>query len=472
MFENGVPVRKVVIWGVAGLVLFFVLVFVFRLLTTGSITVTTNSRSGIVSLKSLNAAADSTNIKSAKHTLSLRLKPGQYLISAASHNSGVSKVVTVKARQSTSYTLTIPTPALAEPVIPDNATSLVADSQQLFYVNSGGILNRLDTSNNIQDGYGSLSNIKAAVWSSTALGVIQTTDNSLYIVSNGSVQALQPPVKIPGSASSHIDLSRDGTLVFTNGGDVYSGKIGQIYKHIYKSGDQKVRVAAGGKNTAIIEALNKGKGGEGNDRVVVIDISGNKTVKEMGAQQAGWSPSGKYLFVADKNGGNYVYDSSLKLVRTLVSTPFGAFTWTNDDALAYGLGSGLWLYSVSGGQAYGISNMNGDAVRLISASSDGSYIYVVTDFSGQAGTGRVWRVGLKNQSVPNYLQALNVFLPENVGVCALSYVNFTKPVITAQYPAATTTPDFCTNAAKGEIQYYGLNSDKFSFSATPQSRGE
>lgn len=457
------PLRRLIVVFIVLVALVWGLIWLIGYMTTGYLTVTTSNFSDTVSIKPLNSPAGGSQVKSAKHSITARLKPGQYVISASSHTLSSSKVVAVKARQNSKYRLDPPKASPLESVLPASPLGLAAGPTSLVYVDSfSGNVMRVGASGPARKLSG--ISVRQASLVSPSLGVVQDEQGRLYRVNNGSVAPLGTSGHTPDSFQSNISLSKSGLLAFTSKGKVYSGKLGSAYKPIHSS-NSTTKVYCGGNKVAIVEKVDPEAEAEGENEVTVIDSSGHKVSKEMDALHAAWSPSGKYLFIAAEEG-NYVYDSSLELVAALDPAPVSSFAWIDNHSLAYATGRYLSLYDPKNNRSGQIAKTQSD-INLVSAASDSSYIYIGTESAGEVASSTVMRVGLKGQSIPDYLQTLGIFLPANIGVCSIGYVNFSKPTILAYYPPATTTPDFCINAGKGLLIDYGVDPGKFRYSAMP-----
>lgn len=474
MNEAALSWRKLVLWGLLLILGVWFLMWLFSYLTLGRVTVETSKKTDTVSVRKLSySPSEAETIKSAQHSLSIKLSPGQYIISAGNRNLGTSKTITVKARQSSKYLINPKQikSSTSEPVLSNGANSIAVDSSKLVYLstqNSTGLY-MIDANNKIQRLDDHLQ-LREASWASPDLGVLQDNNNKLYVVRGSVVAPLDLPVNIPSFESSSFSLSESGMLAFTKDRDVYAGQLGQSYKKIYRSVDPKARVSAIGSKVAIIDASQESgvSGEEDNKKIVVIDSSGRKVQKEVqNAVRINWSPSGKYLYVATEVG-DYLYTSSLNRIQTIDSQTVGAITWLNDNQLAYSKGKYLWLYNVVAASAQQLGYVSGGSITLAATSSDESYIYVVAGSATDPSNSQISRFGLKNQSVPSYLQTLNIFLPEDIGVCRVGYINFVHSTITVQYPAGATLPENCVKAAKGELRNYNIDASRLQFDATPK----
>jgi hypothetical protein len=455
--------RKIIALGVLFIVTIWLATWLFSYLTTGKILVETPSQTSNVSVRRLSYSPQD-DIKSATHRLSIRLKPGKYIISAGDHATGISKTITVQARRFDKYVLKqVAQTGVVEPVLAQDATSLTADDNQLLYV-INGVLQKVDANGSVTQLSPLL--IKDARWASPSMGVIQDGNNQLYTVLSGVISPLDTGVKISGDAFSDFSLSKSGRLAFTNGKDIYAGQLGQRFKKIYRSHDDKAKVTAQGDIVAIIEALKESIGGEVDEKqIVTIDSAGKKNsrpVKDI--VRAEWSPNAKYLYVATE-AGDYIYGRSLASSQSFDSQTLGATAWINDEQLAYSKGRALLVYQIGSHESRQLGQTDGD-ISLITLSADGSYIYMVS----RAATNPeplISRFGLRGQATVKNIQALRAFLPEEVGACQLDYVNFKRPFITIKYPDGLVLPENCAKSAEGQLKYYDLNPADFGFVTSP-----
>lgn len=464
MFENGLPVKRILIGFVVIIAIIWGLILLHRS-STGSLTVTTNSKTATVSVRPLQAYQGGSQTKSATQTLKVRLKPGQYVISASDHAYITSKVVEVKAKQSRSYTLKLTVASVLEPVYSADATAVAADSSSLVYVDDAtkslmylGPTGRPRLLGNVF--------VKQANLVSPKLGVVQGEDGKLYSVSGTSVTQLNTGGRTVSKDFYSISLSGTGLLAFISGHEIYAGQIGSTYKPIFHVDDDETKVFSGKGKVFVVAEPEGGGEAEGENEVSVVDVaSGKKITKEFGALQASWSPSDKYLFVAAEDG-NTLYDSSLNRVSTLDSIAFPSFAWVNDNVMAYATSSQAWLYNVSTKQASQIADSESQ-LTFVYVTPDHKYVYLASDAGSGSSSGGIARVGLAGQKVPSYLQTLDIFLPDTIGVCTLDYINFVRPTITIKYPSSGTDPKQCVKAAKGELNYNKVDPSKFDFVAIP-----
>lgn len=468
MNDNSTIIRKVLIGFLVFVVLVWGLIWLAHYLSTGSLTVTTTNITDTVSVRPLDSPLGSAQTKSAPHSLTARLKPGQYVISAASHSLSSSRVVSVRARQSAAYHMDPAKAATIEPVLPASVSDLAAGPSGMTYVDAL-------TSNLMHMGLSGAPfrlaafNVRQSSLPAPDSGVVQDKSGRLFLLNGVSVSPLDTGGHTPDKRQSNICLSKDGLLAFTSQGKVYSGRLGAGYAAVLPLEDQAAKVYCAGGKVAVVEKIDTEGQAEGIDRVTIINGS-SRVTREIPALGVSWSPSGKYLFIASEED-NRIYDSSLRLVARLDSTPFGAFTWMDEQRLAYATGRLFWVYDVAGQSASQIAQSDSD-IGLLAGSTDGSRAYLATVGDGGGSGGAIQRVGLRGQSVPGKLGILNVFLPEDIGVCHLSYVNFGAPAITMTYPADSTPAQLCINAAKGQLAYYGVPSGRFQYIAAPVSQSD
>jgi hypothetical protein len=197
-----------------------------------------------------------------------------------------------------------------------------------------------------------------------------------------------------------------------------------------------------------------------------INRTGSVNKHMLDTTQAAWSPSGKYL--AANNKGNYViFDTSLHQLSSFSAPQSAAIAWLNNTTVVYNIANQLWRYDVLSKQSSQLVLLGaGNNITGIFPSQDSSYVYFATTSPLKS---QLFRVALKGQSYDRALSALSSFLPKDVGVCTLNYVNFSKPAVLIQYPSFESTASLCEGAAKGQLRYFGLDPDSFGYivSATP-----
>jgi hypothetical protein len=456
-----------------------VLVWAYQFLTTGTITVTAKNPSDNVSVSHIieGKSKSAGLVKQTQQKLTVRVKPGRYEVSVGNRSAVSTKTIDIKARQHLSFTLGSSITYSSEPVLGQGAESIATDPAQLLFIDpSSRRLMRVDSGNNL----GAISNSPAFAsvkWNSISLGVGLSEGDVLFAVNNGTFSEIPLPILL-GQNEKEVDyaLTSNGLVYVSDGAEIYKGNLGGSFEKIYTAGSPHLRLSASDSRLAVSSGgTGESEGAAGSDekpKTVILDSSGKVLDSAEGevAHRLAWSKNGQYL-LAQGNSGITVYDSSFRLVKTVPVEASIGIAWVNAKEFVYGAGNAVWKTNVQSNQSEKITRVGGSSVDELSVSFDENYVYTVSPKSDTSYS-EVARTNLRGGLAPRYLQTLDIFLPKQVGVCFLSYVNFTKPAITLSYPASTTTADFCINAGKGELKYYNIDPNKFVFQTNSASVSE
>lgn len=467
--------KKILVYAGSALVFLLVALWVYKYLSTGTITVTTDDPDNYVAVSQILEGKSQTGAynKQAPHKLTVRVKPGQYELTATSRTIGTSKIVTLKARQHISFDLNPSSISFTEPVLGQGATSIAADASQMLFIDPvSGYLMRIDSANNLSS-VDTAHIYKSAVWSGTNFGVAQDNTNSLFTITDGAVSKVQLPFPIDSSASNvTYTVAPDNTIYVSNAGDIYMGGASGAFKKIYTAKHDTVKLSA---SNGLVAITYTGEGdSEGNEssvqppNITVIDTDGKVVGAQDGAKlyNPEWSKDGKYLAVQGEHG-YIIFNKSLGQVLAVPTDDPSGLSWINSTDFLYGIKNQLWQYSLSKNQSQKISQVS-LGIDEISASTDGAYAYVVSGSPLKKDTLEVTRTGLKGQSVPDKIQNLDLIFPEDTNGCSINYVNFSRLEVTVRY-SSTATPDFCVNVAKKDLRYYSIDSEKFQFTVNTSS---
>jgi hypothetical protein len=447
----------------------FVVLWIYKYFNTGKIILQTNAANAYVRINYINQDGSAPSVAAAQkeQKLTARVRPGSYVLTAFSPLSSSSKTVNVKARQSLRISLNLPGVGPVTPVYGSSVKYPVTSASEVLFLDRAGHLSRINSQNQPQV-LDTTHSLKSAQWLNTSLGATQDTSQNFYLVKNGVLSAVTAPFQVSGSPSSSYALAPDGTLYLSNGQTVYKSSVDGSFTQIYSSGNNyNVSLAASNESIAVIEKNSK----TGFSSAVIVTSSGKILRNNVQAIAAAWSTDGSYLLLASDTGNN-IWNNSYRKVAPLPQKAAANFAWNKDNVLLYTAGNQLFAYNVSSKQGNQIARIpNNGSIEGISLSDD-SYIYMVAKQRNSVAEGssnQLFKIGLKNQKPPKYVQSLSVFLPETIGVCLLNYINFTKPTITVSYPNFLPTPERCVIAAKKELSQYDSNPDKFEFSLSPYS---
>lgn len=472
--------KKIILIIVLALVGLQALLWGYRYLTTATITITTKNASDILGVTRITDGQEGKGVysKPGKYTLKVRQKSGIYKLSAGNRTAAVNKFIVVKARQHVSISLSSQAVRVSEPVIGEAANSVAADSSQLLFVDPGSLrLMRIDAANNLQV-VDEVHHLTSVQWNGTAFGVGLSQDGKLYAIDKGAVSEIPLPFVAKGTENQSIvkkvgyALSPDGQIYVSNGADVYSGRAGFGFKKIYTARFGYLRLAASSNRLAIFYRGIENSEGVSNGNIkpeaIITDPTGKIIGKKPNANiyKVYWSPNGKYLLTEGTDGVN-VYDESFRLVQSV--SPSGNIAvgaWLTNNDLLYATHETIWQFDLSERQSFKLSNGGNGTIDELSVDAGSNYIYATSDSSTKDAS-QITRIGLDNQPVNKSLSILDIFLPEDIGVCSLNYINFSSPAITIRYPDSGTDPKNCIKTAQGELKYYGLDPTKFSYPTMP-----
>lgn len=452
-------IPRIIVAALAALIFYIAIMFVYHSLTTGRVSVKVDDSRGqvnILSVKEYEAGGEKNYKKSGQAKLTKRLKPGTYIVVAYTKSSYTNQAITLKARQDLKLNLILRATKTNEPILNNILqTGIQVNSRDLKYVNaSGGVLTRVDS-----NGMTELTTVsfKSVRWDGLGQGVAEDVNQNLYFIgANNSVDKMNLPFSSKNNPSISFDISEKGVVYVTNGQNVYK-KEGEIFKPLYSAGKGYVAsLEAGLDRVAILVKQDPGL-----SNLVVLEGAGTKIRQQDSIKAFSWSPNGKLLVVAPDKGSPVIYDQQLNKKYVLPAIDVIGFGWINQGSLLYISKNSIWRYETGGQTSYALANIS--PAKEISGpyiSQGGEYAYYsFTD--GQLS--RLMRVGLEDQAINNSVDLLAAFLPEKIGVCTIDYINFKQPVINVSFPSYEIDPQQCSDAAKHELKYYGVNPDLYEY---------
>jgi hypothetical protein len=463
MDENNLSVKKVVAVIIAVILSIVFLEWLINYLTIGKLVVTTNSSQSTITVSSLSKNTTGKGFsKQATGSLSIRLKAGGYFVAVEQGSSSRSRYVTVRGHVTTRLNLTLPAPIGVEPVTFGSAQDIAADSSSLVYLNpDDSNINQINGQDQVTE-FGSSYSLQSIRWADPTYGVGQNAVGQLFVISNGTVNALQSPVSDKNNTGLVYAITPDREIYIGLGSSVYSGTETGGFKKIYAHRLSESFLLAGSDRVAI---LSSGYGQEKSNITVVNKSGGGQVDKNFDQTFNGWSswsPDNKYLVVVE-GAKAVVLNSSLRQVATIPQNNIAYPDWLNSGTLFYSINDQLWSYNVATQDNYLVANMPlADSIKEVVASEDGAYIYLVTvDSSGNTA---VRRVGLHGQKVPSYIYKLQDILPQSTpGVgYSIGLVNFSGPP-TIQVVRSNGGPMNAQQLADQVLQSDGFDTSKLRF---------
>jgi hypothetical protein len=461
-------IRKYFLQAALLLIAVLVMVKLYTYLTTAQVSISSPGQTDYVKIEgTLQKGKSSLVSTQAQQHLSARVRPGQYEASVSDqHGFGISlRIITVKARQKVSLTLSPTRPGYPEPVYGGDVAGLVADSSNLFFVDK---LNSQISGASASSGQlFSLTNqrIVSAKWATTNLGIAQS-DDSLYLINNGSVVSMSLPFNFDQQVV--YDAARNGKTYIGDGGDLFAGDLGTNFKKIYSAGGNGIHSVAAATNKVAIAVGTRSpvadEGGaidrsSGTSFVAVVNERGRAVKKSLFANNLSWSPTEKYLLVSGASG-NIIYDDSLRQITNVPVNRAELMNWYSDDQLLYSVDSQLWIYSLTNHQAEKITALPaGDSITSIYRDQAGAYVYFAANNGEMA---ELYRIKVFGGPQKSPLTALSIFLPEALGSCNLNYLNFSQPTLLITFPN-TASSDNCELVTQNELRNYNLDPSKFQY---------
>jgi hypothetical protein len=429
---------------VLGCIILIVLVWqAMSFMAHGRINVATDNPLDTIYIKQ--AGADGF-IKTGHTNVSSKLKTGKYIISVQGNSLAATQVVNLKSRQKLNLRINPVKASGVEPVSDQNASNIMADSENLSALDPiTGNLYRIDSTNKITM-IAPDQTFRSVQWVNPLKGIAQDTSGRLYLVSQTTVS----PLNIPFGYDQPVNytVTSDGSMYISSGSTVYKG--GETgFKKIYSASAPPSILAAQKSNLAVVEELEGN--GQDNSRISIIS-GGQVSVKKTGSFVAAWSPGGDYLVISGQEGGE-VIDVKSKHVATLPHPNLSSPIWLDDNSLVYGVSDQLWSYDIQTQQGRLIANMPlGATISGVSLTPDKSFLYLTARSITDGSRAQIKRVGLKGQSVDKTVYLLQNIMPQNVNSCFLDLINFTKPTVTV-LPG---TPA-CLQTAQTKLQQSGFN---------------
>lgn len=451
--DNNIKLKRYLAYGIAGLLLLWVLVWLFHYLNTGLISVTVSGSQNSVTITGVGdtkGMPNNTYRKQATGHLSVRLPSGMYLISAQGHVWTTNKIVTLHARQKLNYTFKQSPVATPEPVTGTNASDISADDSQLFYINPDVPgLYKIDGQNNStpvnSDGGVALRSVK---WADTGYGVGQDDSGNLYVVNDVSIAPLKTPSGFSLSKKINYAVTESRQIYLSIDRDIYLGTDNGNFQRIYTATLPPVRLIPSSSNLGIV-TLDNGR------PVMTIVTPGGKLLNKSGVDGsvAVWSPDGKKLALNALEGSGEILDSALNRIAVLPNSSNGD-VWLNNNTLLYGSGNMIWSYSLDTKDSVLIASLApGNSINEVSLDKNSHYVYLAVQNS--SGGAELDRVGLLGQKVPGFIYQLDVFFPKNVGACNINYVNFAS--LAALSVTAQDSMTACQGLVQTELIYDRLN---------------
>lgn len=456
------------------IILALIVLYVVHYLSLGQIVVTTNSSGNTITLtRSYVREGGGGDSKDRQPSVKLKsgqqasVEPGTYFATVLGANSaGASRIVTVVARHTSSYTINTSAPTSTEPVADVNALSLAASQSQLFYLDrQTNNLYKIDSQNQLL----SVSNqvkFNNIQWLNSSFGLGQSQDNKFYTISNGVVSQIQ---NLPASLGDSVifAVGPNQSIYLANGKDIYEGSASTGFNQIFTAKNPPVLLSP--SSTGLLALIyNPGDGpSSGGSKENITILSGSRVVaqEEIEAYDAKWSPDGKYL-ITTTDSNSQILTANLNPVVVVPNNNINNPVWLDNNTVLFSVYNQLWEYSLTSASAKVVASApKGHAITSIQLGDNGDYAYLsVQSTPGSNNDLMIERFGLKGQAGPAFINTLQQKLPIlQEGRCLLSLTNFSSPTIQI---FGGQPEDNCPAAAANYVQQFGIDPSRLTYLST------
>lgn len=430
-------------------------------LSKGSIIINTNQSAATITLSQA-PSSSTTSQRLASYKLiaghSRRLPAGTYTAEVQKTGQATAAQVTIKARQSTAYTLNLTNAPIATPVADVDTNAFAVGATSIIYAYHGsGALAEI-TSNNTLQSLNTPVMFSTIAWASSSYGIGQSTGGGLFLIANGIVS---PIANTPATISSFA-VAPNKQIYVASRNTIYVGSATTNFTKLYTAPSANFSMAPSTNGLSILLRDTHLVLGD-SVRIMSIGASGNVTSSTQAhANSAVWSPQGTYLATAS-NTDTEIYSATLQPVTLIPTNSVTNIFWLTNHVLLYVTGSQLWEYSLTTGQAHIVANtLNNQAISYLTVGPGKTTAYFSAQYNAGATTNAIIEKASLNGTSPTETSALNAqeYLPYLASTCLLSLVNFTAPVIQSYGGAPF---DNCQQLAQAYLQQVGLNSSAFGF---------
>lgn len=425
------------------------------------LTVTSSDSQATITVNTLATGQAVNGTKGVEGRFSQKVPVGDYVVTARNNASSVKQTITVKAGPEIKINLAFASILPLEMVAALPAANFIDNGRDFQFIHlDANTLTHINQQNQISmiKNY-NFRNIK---WADTTFGAGLASTGKFYLIKNLVPEILDVPFSSTNNSSLVIAPNQD--IYVSNGTIVYRYHEGKFTK-IFET-KHSVNVMAASNDAVIVLEGGESKTGAKADEgyIVRINLNGQTKKVEGESYDSEWSPDGS-KFIINGDEGTTVLSKDLKKLIQLPQSNVNSPVWLDDNTLAFSIGSGLWRFDVSTGLSQQIaSNPNLTFTRNY-LSKDGTYLYVTTQNFRDGKNQSIQRVGLKGQKVTPVASILGIILPNTVGQCQLSYINFTAPTVVVRGPQASAAA--CTQSAQKYLQTYRVDTKALglSFSA-------
>lgn len=472
-------VRKLAIGFLLVLLLLFALFWLWNYLTTGVVTVKTDNPDNVVTIERPGRTGEAGElikdelIKTGNGSLSIRLKAGNYKIRAsATKSDSTTKIIEVKARSSSEYTLNPRSMLVAEPVISVENADFALSGPGINYQSAGGQILFVGPSS-APKVIGDVA-FKQVAWGSDGYGIGYDSQGQLYEISSGGVKAITIPERIHNQAAATMSVASNNRAYVAIGRNIYTALPGEQFKKIYSSQIDNPSIFASNTKLLLTRILEHGhkvdKKESENTNTETIDSKGNVlSSNNLYIGRASWSPDEKNILTTDLSGNSKLYDSAFNSARPMPVSGISDYVWGGNDSLYYIASNQIFYYSLAEETSSAIIDWDpNSAITNLAFDKAHEFLYYASRRDSKVS---IKRVGLKDQKSVSNLHTLDIFLPKFLYGCSLGYNNISQPTIMVS-PARGIEPADCINVAKNELKKYFIDPSDFELIVLPLSEGE
>ncbi|HUB94234.1 MAG TPA: hypothetical protein VMB52_07070 [Verrucomicrobiae bacterium] len=463
-------------------ILFWVVVIgsfpMYKFLLSGTVTVLTNHPANII-VTTQNGTTVATHYGS---SLKARLREGSYTVTAVINGSSGAatskRVVLVRQLRNTVYSLMLQGSLPYTTVLPSGTYGLVADSNQMLYVNTNDNLLYDVTGNNPPVALSPDITFSNVEWQNSSYGVgLGSDNNTLYSIKNQTIS----PINLPFSHSQLIySLSSNGKLAVSDGKDVYTQQSDGSFKKVFASdSDDTIASLSAGSQEVLIRpsgtaAVQGGDSDDSDTAGIIVGYDGQRltTQNSLPSFNSVWSPNGQRVAIVGDNDTT-IYNAQLHLIATLPDGGVAGLTWLNDDTLLYTNAGSVYSYDVTDSDSRQLMRISGQSsVSGVYVSQDASQIYAsaqttIVGLDGSTESNSVVRTSLttpEQQLSDNQMLATSFLPTTTTDGCQVSYVYFSSLIITVLPPPGSSSPaSSCLQEAQDDLSNDFVDTSSLSF---------
>lgn len=472
--------RQIIIRLLAGVLLLGLLIWLWGYLSSGEVTIKTDSPDRVVTIEHLDSgdlAFEDRVIESANGSLNTRVKSGTYRIRAGDKKNFTTRIIVVKARSSSEYVLNPKPVPTTEPVSPIDGDNYTITQSGIRYLSGSGYIQQI--------GAAGLSEPKTNVrlenfaWGGGGYGIGYDGLGRLYSIDKNGTKPLDTPRRIQSEPEvSPLAVAVNNRSFVAIGQDIYTMVPGEPLRKIHTTTAHAPALFASKTKVFVASSPIHGPEAEGEDAhteeptVEIIDVTGEVlATKNMSSADVWWSPDENNVLVKSFTGEVKIYDINLNPVRDVPDSNIVDVVWQDDSSLYYIASNQVLFYNFSEETTSPVVLWNpNNTLSSLALDKSRGYLYFANKRDGKLS---IKKAGLEGQESFPDAQALDIILPKAVGQCYFSYINLARPTILVNYPGSggKGRQDSCLSAAELELAHFHLDPAKFVYKAIPFNEG-